>query len=135
MSNWGFESPEEQSKLLKLDNFLYIHAKKWKIGNDPWCVLTQISQLLHGQNWKSRTVSKSSGPADFKTDLTFWIWWRFKRDIDTLYYTAIIHKYGYGKSSKCGGSGWKVPQIVTYISENILMTSSASMTGAEAGRW
>ena len=82
MSNWGFESPEEWSKLLKLDNFLYIHAKKWKIGNYPWCVLTPISQLLFGQNWKSRTVLKSSGRADFKTDLPFWIWWRFDGDID-----------------------------------------------------
>ena len=54
--------------------------------------------------------------------------------LHTLDYTASIHKYVYGKSSKCRGSGWKVPQIVTYISENILMTSSASMTGAEAGR-
>ena len=77
MSNLGFESPEEWSKLLKLDNFLYIHAKKWKIGNDPRCVLTSLSQLLLGQNWKSRTVLKSSGQADFKTDLPFWNWWRF----------------------------------------------------------
>ena len=82
MSNWGFESLLEWSKLLKLDNFSYLHAKKWKFGNDPWCVLTPISQLLLGQNSKSRTVLKSSGRADFKTDLPFWIWWRFDGDID-----------------------------------------------------
>ena len=55
---------------------------KWhenvKTENDPWCVLTPISQLLLGQNWKSRTVLKSSEQADFKTDLPFWIWWRFE---------------------------------------------------------
>ena len=78
----GFESPFEWSELLKLDNFSYLHAKKWKIGNDPWCVLTPISLLLLGQNWKSRTVLKSSGRADFKTDLPFWIWWTFYGDID-----------------------------------------------------
>ena len=32
-----------------------------KTENDPWCVLTPISQLLLGQNSKSRTVLKSSG--------------------------------------------------------------------------
>ena len=35
------------------------------------------SQLLLGQNWKSKTVLKSSEKADFKTDLPFWIWWKF----------------------------------------------------------
>ena len=56
----------------------------WKCENwnDPWYVLTPISQLIVGQNKKSRTVLKSSGQADFKTDLTFWISWRFDEDID-----------------------------------------------------
>ena len=43
-----------------------IHVKN---ENDPWCVLAPISQLLHCQNSKSRTVLKSSEPADFKTVL------------------------------------------------------------------
>ena len=45
--------------------------KSVKTENDPWCILTPISQLLLGQNWKSRTVLKSSERADFKTDLPF----------------------------------------------------------------
>ena len=54
MSNWGFESPEEWSNLLSLYNFL----KNVKTENDPWCILTPISKLLLGQNWRSRTVLK-----------------------------------------------------------------------------
>ena len=56
----------------------HIHVKN---ENDPWCVLASISQLLPGQNWKSRTVLKSCEPADFKTDLTFYIWRRFGGNI------------------------------------------------------
>ena len=80
MSNGGFKGPKQWLQLLKLDNFVHIHVKN---ENDPWCVLTSIYQLLLDQNWKSRTVLKSSGQADFKTDLPFWIWWRFDGDIDT----------------------------------------------------
>ena len=45
--------------------------KSEKIGNDPWCVLAPISQLLLDQKSKSRSVSESSELVDFKTDLTF----------------------------------------------------------------
>ena len=75
MSNWGFEILEEQLQLLKLHNSLHIHVKN---ENDPWCLLPQFSQLLLGQISKVRSVLKSLEPADFKTDLTFWIWWRFE---------------------------------------------------------
>ena len=78
MSNWGFESPEEWLHLLKLNNLLHIHVKN---KNDPWYVLAPISQLLLGQKSKVRTVLKSWQRALFKTDLTFWIWWRFDEDI------------------------------------------------------
>ena len=75
MSNWGFESPEEWLQMLKLNNLLHIHVKN---KNDPWYVLAPISQLLLGQKSKVRTVLKSWQRALFKTDLTFWIWWRFE---------------------------------------------------------
>ena len=78
MSNWGFESPEEWLQLLKLNNLLHIHVKN---KNDPWYVLAPISQLLLGQKSKVRTVLKSWQWALFKTDLTFWIWWRFDENI------------------------------------------------------
>ena len=55
-----------------------IHVKN---ENDPWCVLAPISQLLLGQKWKVRPVLKSWQQALFKTDLTFWIWWRFDENI------------------------------------------------------
>ena len=100
MSNWGFESPEEWSNLLNLYNFL---QKNVKTENDPWCVLTPISQLLLGQNWKSRTVLKSSEQADFKTDLPFWIWWRFEGVIakkQTVYFFC-----GHGVNQSVSYSG------------------------------
>ena len=50
---------------------LKIHAKNAKIGNDPWCALSSISQLLLGQNWKVRPVLNSSEQADFKNVVTF----------------------------------------------------------------
>ena len=49
-----------------------------KTENDPWCLLPQFSQLLVGQMSKVGSVLKSSEQADFKTDLPFWIWWRFE---------------------------------------------------------
>ena len=70
MSNWGFESPEEWLTLLKLYNNLHILVKN---ENDPWCLLSQFSQLLNGQMSKLRSVLKSSEWADFKTDLPFWM--------------------------------------------------------------
>ena len=91
MSNWGFESLEEWLQQLKLANCLHIHVKN---ENDPWCLQPQFSQLLFGQISKVRTVLKSSEPADFRTDLTFWIWWKFEvvmAKIKTLKYF-----YGHG---------------------------------------
>ena len=51
--------------------------------------------------------------------------------IYTLNYTASSQKYGYAKSFTCGGSGCEVSQLNPCISENILMASYDSMTGAE----
>ena len=51
-------------------NDLKLH-KNVKTENDPWCVLTPISQHLLGQNSKVRLILKSSEQGDFKTDLTF----------------------------------------------------------------
>ena len=65
MLNEGLEGQKQWLQLLKLDNFVHIHVKNEK---DPWCILTPISLLLIVQNSKSRTVLKSSEPADFKTD-------------------------------------------------------------------
>ena len=39
---------------------------------------TQFSQFLLGPISKVRSDLKSLEPADFKTDLTFWIWWQFE---------------------------------------------------------
>ena len=75
MSNWGLEILEEQLRLLKRHNYVHIHLKN---EDDPWCLLLQFSQLLLGRISKVRSVLKSLEPADFKTDLTFWIWWRFE---------------------------------------------------------
>ena len=49
-----------------------------KTENDPWCLWPQFFQLQLGQMSKVRSVLKSSEQADFKTDLPFWIWWRFE---------------------------------------------------------
>ena len=64
-----------------IESICIFKPKNVKTENNPWCVLTPISQLLLGQNWKSRTVLKSSEREDFKTDLPFYIWWRFDGDI------------------------------------------------------
>ena len=46
-----------------------------KNENDPLCDYPQFSQVLLSQISKVRSVWKSSEQADFKTDLTFHIWW------------------------------------------------------------
>ena len=43
---------------------------------DP-CVQPQFSQVLLCQISKVRSVLNSSGKADYETDLTYRIWWRF----------------------------------------------------------
>ena len=61
-NNPGFNFNQKITKVLIFENS--------ETENVPWCVPPPISQPLCDQNSKSRTVLKSSEPADF----TLYIW-------------------------------------------------------------
>ena len=78
---WGFESPEEWSKLLKLNNFLYIHAKKWK--NWKWPLVCS-NPNISASTWPkfkikdSFEILRTSRIQNWPYFLNFVkIWWRY----------------------------------------------------------
>ena len=77
-----------QNEVLKVQNSDYNYLNwilpsifMWKMKMTPGVFNIIFFQLLIGQNSKIRSVLKSSEWADFKTYLTFQIWWRFDGDI------------------------------------------------------